>query len=130
MHRLGTGYTEHFNLKNERTGRLFEGSFKAIIIKKETQLVHLVRYIHINAVDLIEPHWKQKGIKNLNKAISFAENYPWSSYAFYLKKRKSIFIDPSIIKDYYQSSDYHKEAIQEWLQLFNLQTISDIMLET
>src|SRR5437868_10728186 len=30
LHRLGTGYTKYFNIKNKRSGSLFQGTFKAI----------------------------------------------------------------------------------------------------
>ena len=44
MHRLGTAYTEYFNIRQERSGRLFESVFKAVLIESEEQLIHLSRY--------------------------------------------------------------------------------------
>ncbi len=43
-------------------------------------------YIHTNAISLIEPKWREKGIKNAKKAIKFIENYKWSSYQDYIGK--------------------------------------------
>src|SRR3989338_5121487 len=62
MQKLGTGYTMYFNLVNQRVGGLFQGTFKAKIIENETYLMHLLRYIHLNPIELVEAKWKEKGI--------------------------------------------------------------------
>ena len=48
MHRLGTGYTNYFNKKYERSGTLFQGAFKAIHIDSNEYLLHLSAYINLN----------------------------------------------------------------------------------
>jgi len=76
MHRLGTSYTNYFNTRNERTGRLFQGPFKSVRVENEGQLLCLNRYIHVNpiAADLVT-------IKNLT-------GWRWSSLQEYLGKWK------------------------------------------
>ena len=48
MHRLGTGYTNYFNNKNERTGGLFQGTYKAKHILLNEYLLHLAVYVNLN----------------------------------------------------------------------------------
>jgi putative transposase len=48
MHRLSTGYTKYFNLKNKRTGALFQGRYKAIHIDTNEYFFHLSVYINLN----------------------------------------------------------------------------------
>lgn len=48
MNRLLTSYTKFFNKKYDRSGPLFEGRFKAVLVETDGQLAHLVRYIHLN----------------------------------------------------------------------------------
>ncbi len=48
MHKLGTGYTNYFNIKNKRTGSLFQGRFKAIHIDSNEYLLHLSAYVNLN----------------------------------------------------------------------------------
>ena len=48
--RLSTSYTQSINKKYERSGVLFQGSFKAKHIDKEEYLIYLCRYIHLNPV--------------------------------------------------------------------------------
>ena len=43
---------------------------------------------------LIEPKWKENGIRNPKKVIQFLENYKWSSYLDYLGKENF----PSVTK--------------------------------
>ncbi len=51
MRKLGTGYTNYFNTKYQRSGALFQGNFKAIDIQKDEYLMHLSRYIHLISND-------------------------------------------------------------------------------
>ena len=48
MRRLGTGYTQSFNIKYKRTGALFQGKFKAIHIDSNEYLLCLSAYINLN----------------------------------------------------------------------------------
>ncbi len=48
MHRLGTGYTQAFNIKYKRSGVLFQGKFKALHIDSNEYLLHLSAYVNLN----------------------------------------------------------------------------------
>jgi len=87
MAKLGTGYAGYFNRKYQRQGHVFLKQFTAIHIKNEDQLRIVFVYIHTNPISLIEPKWKEIGIKNPEKAIKFVENYKWSSYPDYIGKK-------------------------------------------
>lgn len=84
MSKLGTGYGGYFNKKYNRKGHVFQNRFRAIHIKTDEQLKIVWAYIHANSISLVEPKWKERGIKNLKKAMKFIENYKWSSYLDYL----------------------------------------------
>ena len=74
MHKLGTSYTNCFNKKNERSGALFQGPYKAIHIDNEKYLLWLIGYINGN----IEIH-----------GLGKASDYPWSSYSAIRKELRS-----------------------------------------
>lgn len=78
--RLGNGYTKYFNIKNNRSGYLFQNAAKIIPVVREKHFLYLPFYIEANPVELIEPDWKENGIKNLKKVIEFLKSYRWSSY--------------------------------------------------
>ena len=85
MHRILTAYSKYFNSKYQRTGSLFEGKFKSIHIEKDVQAKYLFSYIHLNPLKLINPKWKEEGIKDKRKVINFLNSYKWSSYSDYLE---------------------------------------------
>lgn len=89
MQKVNGAYGKYFNLKNQREGRLFQGAFKAILIDNENYLLRVSRYIHLNVLDLIQPDWRENGVKNPQKAIKFLNKYPWSTTPDYLGIRNS-----------------------------------------
>lgn len=48
MQKLGTGYTNYFNHKYERTGNLFQGVFKAVHVGSNEYLLHVSAYVNLN----------------------------------------------------------------------------------
>ncbi|KKT14135.1 MAG: hypothetical protein UV94_C0023G0007 [Parcubacteria group bacterium GW2011_GWC1_43_30] len=73
MQKLITAYTMYFNDKYGRKGRLFESSYKSIHAVDDRYLKYLFAYIHLNPVKLINPKWKENGIKNLEEAKKYLE---------------------------------------------------------
>lgn len=94
MRKIGTGYAGYFNKKYERKGHLFQGRFQVVHIKNDEQLKAVFVYIHTNSISLIEPRWKEKGIKEPKEVIKFLEKYKWSSYCDYIGKKNF----PSVTK--------------------------------
>lgn len=48
MHKIGNGYTKYFNTKYKRTGSLFQGTYKSVLIESDEQLLHTSVYINLN----------------------------------------------------------------------------------
>lgn len=67
MRQLNGVYTQNFNRRHRRTGHVFQGRYKAILVQKDAYLLELVRYVVLNPV--------RAGI------VSSAQEWPWSSYA-------------------------------------------------
>ena len=63
-------YTQSFNRRHKRVGHLFQGRYKAILVEKQSYLLELSRYIHLNP-------WRVK------RSIDPIK-YPWSSLGYYL----------------------------------------------
>jgi REP element-mobilizing transposase RayT len=74
MHGLNGGYTGYFNRKYGRSGHLFQGRYKGIIIEKDSYLIPLSRYVHLNPMRA--------------KIVERPEQYRWSSYPGYIGKGK------------------------------------------
>src|SRR3989344_4088089 len=87
MAKVGTGYASYFNKKYGRKGYVFQNRFKSVHIADDNQLMTVVNYIHTNPISLIEPKFKEEGIKNhsTEEVLEFLKNgYRWSSFPDYV----------------------------------------------
>jgi putative transposase len=75
LRHLNGQYTMSFNRRHRRVGHLFQGRFKAIVVEKESYLLELSRYIHLNP---IRARMKVR-----------LGSYPWSSYLAYVGRRRA-----------------------------------------
>ncbi|MBI9082066.1 MAG: transposase [Desulfobacterales bacterium] len=73
MRHINGAYTTYFNVKRDRSGHLFQGRYKAILVEKDEYAKELSRYIHLNPVRA--------------KMVKSPEEYVWSSYNFYIGKK-------------------------------------------
>ncbi len=101
MQHINGAYTNYFNTKRKRSGHLFQGRFKAILIEADEYAMALSRYIHLNPVRV--------GIVNK------PEEYQWSSYREYIGIKetpawlRTAFVlrhfskDPNAMNDKYRS---------------------------
>ena len=130
MQKFGTGYTMYFNQKYNRVGSLFQGRFKAVLVNQNSHLLYLSHYIHLNPLDLVMPDWREKEIKNYQKAIKFLENYRWSSFPDYIgiKNFPSV-TQRGLILELFDGQKEYKNAIEHYLKELELETIENLILE-
>ena len=76
MRHINGAYTTYFNVKRDRSGHLFQGRYKAILVDIDEYAKELSRYIHLNPVRA--------------KIVEAPEEYDWSSYKYYIGKQKSV----------------------------------------
>src|SRR3989338_7480254 len=117
MQKLTTSYSMYYNKRRERTGTLFEGKFKSEHVDNDRYLKYLFSYIHLNPLKLLEPKWKELGIKNKKKAIDFLKNYEFSSIKDYLgqDREKSIILNKKAFPDYFSTSKTFSSEIFNWI---------------
>ncbi len=70
MQILSLRYTKWINFSQSRTGHVFQGRYKALLLDADTYLMELVRYIHLNPV--------RAGM------VASVDDYPWSGHHGYL----------------------------------------------
>ena len=117
MQKLITGYTMYFNQLNERSGSLFQGKFKASHIDNDRYLSYLISYVHLNPIKIIDPEWKERGIRNKKSAEKFLDNYKYSSFVDYCgvnRYEKSI-LSMDTLPKYQDTSDYFRATVSDWL---------------
>ena len=130
MRKLGTGYTNYFNQKYERTGSLFGGKFKSVCIKSDAHLMYLPIYIHLNPLDFKFHEWREKKIKNIKEAIKFLDSYRWSSYMDYTgQKNFPSLINKSFILSRISDEKKFKKEMIDWIKNFDELMIFGVSLE-
>ncbi|MEW6456428.1 MAG: transposase [Acidobacteriota bacterium] len=72
MHDLNSSYITYFNKEYNRVGPLLQGRYKSILVEKDSYLLELVRYLHLNPVRA--------------KLVDDIADYPWSSYKTYIRR--------------------------------------------
>ncbi|MEX0931630.1 MAG: transposase [Candidatus Paceibacterota bacterium] len=120
LHSLLTSYSKYFNKKYERTGRLFESTFRAEWVNMDEYLKYLFSYIHLNPIKTLYPKWKEEGILDIQKAQTFLSGYRYSSYPDYVgeKREQSVILHTSEFPEYFSQwniNEYKKE-MGEWLE--------------
>jgi len=76
---LLTGYARRFNKIHRRRGHLFEGRYKATVCDRDSYLLELVRYIHLNPVRA--------------KMVKRPGEWQWSGHGEYLGNENRGLID-------------------------------------
>lgn len=132
MRKLGTGYTNAFNIKYKRVGPLFQGAYKNIHVQTNQQILYLPFYIHLNPLDYVEPGWREGKIKNTKRARDFITKYPWSSHHVYGDNPLSFLaeiVDSQFLRSVFGDSYEYQKGLLEWLDERKSGYIDDIMLE-
>jgi len=83
MHYVNASYTNYLNKKRGRSGHLFQGRYKAILIDHNNYLLELSRYLHLNPV---RAHLVER-----------PEEYAYSSYQSFISKKREAIVSPELI---------------------------------
>lgn len=71
-------YTVRFNRKHGRTGHVFQGRYKSLLVETDEYLLPLTRYVHLNPVRSEE--YLEEDVKASKEQL---HNYRWSSFPGY-----------------------------------------------
>ena len=93
MKKLNMGYTKYFNEKYERSGALWQGKHRKILVERDAHFLYIPFYIHLNPLDYVAPEWREGKIKDVHKALESLLEYRWSSHLDYIGIRNF----PSVI---------------------------------
>lgn len=99
--KIATNYSMYFNKKYKRVGRLFQGVYRAVLIKDDNQLIHLSRYIHTNP--FLTSLTSLAGVTPIR-----IEKYPYSSYGDYLGKRNSRWLNTLEVLSLFENAKNNK----------------------
>jgi len=83
MHFINGSYTNYINKKHRRSGHLFQGRYKAIVVDRDNYLLELSRYLHLNPVRA--------------ELVAKPIDYAHSSYKSYVTTSKENFVSRNLI---------------------------------
>ncbi|MBN1586432.1 MAG: transposase [Candidatus Omnitrophica bacterium] len=90
MQAVHTAYTKYVNRTYGRVGHVFQGRYKPILVEEETYALEVNRYIHLNPVRSGLTRWP--------------EQYPWSSYGWYMSEEQNDLLDRDYILDWFRKN--------------------------
>lgn len=109
-------YTKYFNTRYKRVGHLFQGTFKAVPVETDEQLIHLSRYIHLN------PY--------VDGLVKDVESFPYSSYFDLVREKENDFSNPRFILNFFKSiKDYQKFIEDHQSYALELEKIKHLLIE-
>jgi len=116
MRKMG-GYSTYFNKQHDRVGPLFQSRFKSVEVENDRQLRAIFAYVHTNPVELWEPGWKERKVRNVQEALRKLEEYRWSSYGDYVGKPTfSQTTQRTLFSDLFGGTQGCREAVKEWVK--------------
>ena len=97
MRHLNMRYTSHYNRRHKKTGHVFQGRFKSVLVDKDKYLTMLSRYIHLNPVKI-----KSMRKMTCEEKLQYLQKYKWSSLPGYVnKKKREDFVDYDLVLEEY-----------------------------
>lgn len=111
--RLSVSYTKAINKRYGRTGSLFQGQFRAVLVNTDEQLLHLSRYIHPN------PVFAGLGGR--------PEDWEFSSYPEYIGMRRGTLPSKEIVATQFSSSGEYRRFVESYVQ--RDEVIKELILE-
>jgi putative transposase len=130
LRKVNTGYANYFNARYERVGTLFQGRTKKILIDSDAYMLHILNYIHLNPLDLMQEttEWRSRSITNHQSVLNFLHEYRWSSYKDYAGIKNF----PSILtKDFFQDvfGGQYRQQLEKYLKDIDVDTIQHLLHE-
>ena len=100
MQPFSVSYTKAINRQQERVGPLFQGPFRAAWVDKDSYLLHLSRYIHMNPVT--------------TGLVAQPEDWAFSSYRDYIGLRDGTLPVPDVVLSRFPSRQAYREFVESY----------------
>ncbi len=130
LKKLNGGYAKYFNERYKRVGALFQGRTKNILIEHESHFLHILNYIHFNALDTQETTREWRSLKITDSAIALKQlyEYRWSSYLDYIgTKNFPSILTTSLFLDVFDNN--YKQQVTEYLHSIRVTELQPFILE-
>jgi len=97
IQRLFNSYTQAFNRQYGRSGTLFEGRSKSILVESTEYVIHLCRYIHLNPV--------RAGL------VLHPSQWSFSNYLEWIERRSGTLVNREFVKEFFRTPEDYEEFV-------------------
>ena len=117
MSRISNSYSHYYNTKHTRHGSLFSSRYRSVMIITDEQLVHTVRYVHLNPITSYV-------VKDFDELLE----YKYSSLPEYLNLSKSNDCTKKEVLDHFKNiANYKKHLFDQVDYQRSLENIKHIV---
>lgn len=109
MHRINGDFGKYYNISFKRSGHVFQGRYKGILVKDNKHLLSLLRYVHQNPVKA-----------NICKRVC---DYKWSSDSFYRYNKGKSLVNIDFILNIF--SPDRKVALKEYVKFMDVAELEE-----
>ena len=102
MHRLLTGFAISYNKRHDRTGHVFQGRFKSILVQEENYFLKLINYIHLNPL-------KAKIVNSLEEL----DSYKWSGHLCLVGQTECKWMKRNSVLEFFGNTEH--SAVRNYL---------------
>jgi putative transposase len=130
LRKLNIGYAKYFNERYKRSGTLFQGRTKKILIDNDAHFLHILNYIHLNPLDTLKGarQWRNREIDNFAEARKVLKEYRWSSYLDYAgEKNFPSILTTSLFQDVFGANYTHE--LNQYLKDLEINEVEHLLLE-
>lgn len=103
MQTLQFTYSQYYNRRYDKSGHVFQGRYQAILCDRESYLLELVRYLHLNPARIRKPvsPW----------------TYRWSSHAAYVGRSSPVQMSTEpVLRSFHRQIGLARQAYRRFMQ--------------
>ena len=99
LQKLFNSYTQAFNKQEKRSGTLFEGRAKSILIDESSYLFHISRYIHLNPV--------------VAGLVKRPEDWLYSNYREFIGLRQGTLYEAAFVQEQFGTPEEYRKFVED-----------------
>ena len=111
--RVFGSYSQAFNRAYDRTGTLFEGPYKALVVDTDDYFVNLCCYIHLNPVH--------------HGLVDTVNDWRYSNYLEWIEKRPGTLVDRELVRAYFDTPEAYEACVRDFQQRYTFQEAASFL---
>lgn len=103
LHKFSMGYAKFLNIKYKESGSLFQGRFRSKTATDDAYLRYVIAYVMVKNPMELQSGGLKAAVKDFEKMWSSSVEYPFSSLADYVGRRKVPILEKGLLDEIFDS---------------------------